>query len=72
MKLFAVSLLVGIALGAPQGSQKDLETVPYTVVPGKFYEKILPLDIEELNFFEEQSDFPVYISVCSVFLLMFT
>merc|ERR1712109_399090 len=32
MKLLGVSLLIGIALGAPQGSQKDLETVPYTVV----------------------------------------
>merc|ERR1712241_907876 len=33
MKLFAVSLLIGIVLGAPQGSQKnDLETVPYKLI----------------------------------------
>jgi len=32
MKLFVASLIVGLALGAPQNSKKDLETVPYTVV----------------------------------------
>merc|ERR1711936_1553786 len=32
MKFFVATLFIGLALGAPQGSQKDLETVPYTVV----------------------------------------
>jgi len=32
MKLFVASVLVGLALGAPQNLEKDLETVPYTVV----------------------------------------
>jgi len=30
--LFIASLLFGLALGAPQGMKKDLDTVPYTVV----------------------------------------
>ena len=32
MKFFVATLFIGLALGAPQGSQKDLETAPYTVV----------------------------------------
>ena len=33
MKFFVATLFIGLALGAPQGSQKDrYETVPYTVV----------------------------------------
>merc|ERR1712241_1042361 len=32
MKLLIVSLIVGLALGAPQSNKKDLETVPYTIV----------------------------------------
>merc|ERR1711978_540851 len=32
MKLFVASLLVGLALGAPKSIEKDLETVPYTIV----------------------------------------
>ena len=31
MKFFVATLFIGLALGAPQGSQK-YETVPYTVV----------------------------------------
>merc|ERR1712241_406726 len=32
MKLLIASLIVGLALGAPQSNRKDLETVPYTIV----------------------------------------
>merc|ERR1719495_2387280 len=32
MKLFVTSLLIGLALGAPKSIEKDLETVPYTIV----------------------------------------
>merc|ERR1711988_137469 len=32
MKLFVTSLLIGLALGAPKIIEKDLETVPYTIV----------------------------------------
>merc|ERR1712203_1293435 len=32
MKFFVATLVIGLALGAPKGSQKDIETVPYTVV----------------------------------------
>ena len=32
MKLIVTSLLIGLALGAPKSIEKDLETVPYTIV----------------------------------------
>merc|ERR1719264_657235 len=32
MKFFVATLFIGLALGAPKGIKKDLETVPYTVV----------------------------------------